>query len=121
MGEVKAGVIDVKGVPLDVQRQSPQYQNALAVLESQGVGGKSGFADRAVVADALFAKVEAGVVPRLLTGDTNAVKNLARLARIDVVKAGGYPGLAKTYGATGFKVVIDARELMVVPLPPAAK
>jgi hypothetical protein len=39
------------------------------------------------------------------------------MATIDVVKAGGYPGLAKTYGSSGFQVVIEGRPLLVVPLP----
>ncbi len=121
VGEIQGGVIKVTGMPLDVaataSRQAPEYQKALSALESAGVGGKGGFADRAVIADALFAKVEAGVTPTIALADQNAVKNLARLVPIDVVKAGGYPGLVKTYGATGFKVTIEGRDLLIRPLP----
>jgi hypothetical protein len=46
------------------------------------------------------------------------VKNLARMATtpIDVVKAGGYPGLAAEYGLRGFEVTIESRKLLIVPL-----
>ncbi len=90
----------------------------LASLEAAGVGGKPGFADRAVIADALFAKAEAGVIPKVTVGDGRVIKPLARLAGKDVVKEGGHRGLAKTYGAAGFEVTIDGRKIMVVPLPP---
>jgi hypothetical protein len=117
VGEIRGGVVTVKGIPLTVSRESADYQKVLAALAKEKVGTGAGFADRAVIADALFAKVEAGVIPKLVTGDKNMVKNLARMATIDVVKAGGYPGLAKTYGSSGFQVVIEGRPLLVVPLP----
>ncbi|HRC56281.1 MAG TPA: hypothetical protein PKU97_10180, partial [Kofleriaceae bacterium] len=121
VGEIQGGVITVKGMPLDVaataSRQAPAYQDALRALENAGVGGKGGLADRAVIADALFAKVEAGVTPTIALADQNAVKNLARLAGIDVVKARGYKGLVTSYGSTGFKVTIEGRAVLIRPLP----
>lgn len=126
VGEVQGGVIKVKGMPIDVAgqagnaaRQLPEYQRVLGALEAQGVGGKAGVADRHVIADALFAKTDPGVVPTIAIGDTNAVKNLARVAGMDVVKEGGYPGLFKKFGKDGFEVVLEGRTLKVRPLPPA--
>ena len=126
VGEVKGGVISVKGLPLELAgnpavRQTPEYQKVLTLLESQKVGKASGVADRAVIADALFAKAEAGVIPKIAIGDTNVVKPLARLAGIDVVKAGGYEGLVKAYGTVGFEVTVEGRKIMVVPLPKPVK
>ena len=119
VGEIKGGVINVKGVPISVARESSDYQKVLKALADQKVGTSGGFADRGLIADAIFAKADPGVIPKLVTGDKNAVKNLARMATtpIDVVKAGGYPGLAAKYGSTGFEVTIEGRKLMVVPLP----
>lgn len=121
VGEIQGGVINVKGVPITVARESTDYQKVLKALADQKVGAGKGAADRGLIADAFFAKTDPGVVPRLVTGDTNAVKNLARIATppIDVVKAGGYPGLAAHYGKTGFEVTIEGRKLLIVPLPVA--
>jgi hypothetical protein len=117
IGEIKGGVINVKGMPISVARESSEYQKVLSALAKEKVGTGAGFADRGVIADAIFAKVEPGVIPKMVTGDKNAVKSLARMAGIDVVKAGGYPGLAAKYGSAGFEVTIEGRKLMVVPLP----
>ena len=119
VGEIKGGVVNVKGVPITVARESSDYQKVLKALADQKVGTAGGFADRGLIADAIFAKVEPGVIPKLVTGDKNAIKNLARMATppIDVVKAGGYPGLAAKYGTTGFELTIEGHKLMVVPLP----
>ena len=119
VGEFKSGFVNVKGVPISVARESSEYQKVLKTLADQKVGSAAGFADRGLIADAMFAKVDPGVIPKLITGDKNAVNNLARLATppIDVVKAGGYPGLAAKYGSTGFEVTIEGRKLVVVPLP----
>jgi hypothetical protein len=38
------------------------------------------------------------------------------MAGIDVQKAGGYPGLLKTYGTTGFNVTIEGRTLNIIPV-----
>lgn len=119
IGEVGSGAINVKGLPLDVARDSTAYKNVLAELERLNLGGGKGFPDRALVADAFFAKIEPGVVPRFLTADQNAVKKLAGIAtpKIDVNAIGGYPGLLKTYGTSGFNVTIEGRTLTVIPVP----
>lgn len=121
VGEVKGGVINIKGIPLEVARNSTEYQKVLAALAREKVGTAAGFADRGVIADALFAKTEPNVVPQLLTGDVNAVKALFRMSGGDVVKAGGYQGLVKTYGSTGFEVAIEGRKLRIVPMPKPLK
>jgi len=119
VGEVGSGVINVKGVPISVARESSDYQKVLKALADKNVGGSGGFADRGLIADAIFAKVDPGVIPKLVTSDKNAVNKLAVIATtpIDVVKAGGYGGLVAKYGSTGFEVTIEGRKLMVVPLP----
>lgn len=119
VGEIQGGVINVKGVPITVARESTDYQKVLKALADKKVGTDEGFADRGLIADALFAQVEQNVIPKLVTGDKNAVKNLARMMTppIDLVKAGGYPGLVAKYGQTGFEVTIEGRKLLVVPLP----
>ncbi|NER84645.1 MAG: hypothetical protein F6K42_35025, partial [Leptolyngbya sp. SIO1D8] len=119
IGEVGSGVINVKGLPLDVARDSAAYKKLLVELEKVKLGGSKGVADRALVADAFFAKTDLGSIPKFLTADQNAVKKLARLAipKIDVMKEGGYRGLVRRYGATGFKVTIEGRDLTVIPLP----
>jgi hypothetical protein len=81
------------------------------------VGKAQGFADRGLIADAFFAKTEAGVVPRFLTGDKNVVNALARMAEMDVNAIGGFRTILKTYGALGFNVVIEGRILVVIPVP----
>ena len=75
-----------------------------------------GAADRAIVADAFFAKTEPGVVPQLATADGNVFNKLALRATppIDVAKLGGkklsdlYPG--------GFEVEIAGHKLRVIPI-----
>lgn len=57
------------------------------------------------------------MTPTIALADQNAVKNLARLAGIDVVKAGGYKGLVTSYGSTGFQVTIEGRVVLIRPLP----
>jgi hypothetical protein len=119
IGEVGSGVINVKGVPLEVARESAEYQKVLSTLAKEDVGAAKGFADRGLIADAFFAKTEPGAVSRLLTADQNAVKKLAGLAtpKIDVNAIGGYPGLVKTYGTSGFTVTIEGRTLTIIPVP----
>ena len=87
----------------------------LGALAKEDVGKAAGFADRGLIADAFFAKTEPGLMPRFLTADQNAVKKLAGMAKIDVGKIGGYPGLIRTYGTSGFTVTIEGRTLTVVP------
>jgi hypothetical protein len=117
IGEVGSGAVSVKGVPMDVARGSDDYKKVLAELERLNVGGKKGAADRAMVADAFLAKAESGVTPKFLTADQNVVKKLAGVAKIDVSAIGGYPGLLKTYGSTGFDVTVEGRTLTIIPVP----
>jgi len=121
VGEVKGGVINLKGMPLEVTRNSTEYKDVLAALAKEKVGTGAGFGDRGVIADALFAKTEGNVVPQLLMADENAVKRLFSMSGGNVVKAGGYQGLVKTYGSTGFEVAIEGRKLRIVPMPKAPK
>jgi len=109
--------LNLKGVPLDVLRDSPDYIKVLNRLASEKVGKAGGFADQALVADAFFAKAEPGVIPRFLTSDQIAVKKLASIANIDVVKEGGFPGLLTRYGNIGFNVTIEHRTITVIPVP----
>jgi hypothetical protein len=116
VGEV-GGALSLKGVPIDVLRDSPDYVKVLNKLAAEKVGGSGGFADQALMADAFFAKTEPGVTAKFLTADRNAVKKLAGIASIDVNKVGGYPGLLKMYGSTGFNVTIEGRTITVIPVP----
>ncbi len=118
VGEIQGGVLNVKGVPIDVARESAEYQKVLNALVTGNVGKGKGFADRGLIADAFFTKAEPGVVPRFLTSDSDAVKKLARMATppIDVVKKGGFEGLIKEYGTSGFNVIIENRTLTVIPV-----
>lgn len=118
VGEVGSGVTKMKGVPIEVARESAEYQKVLNALATKSVGGKKGFADRGLIADAFFAKTKPGVIPRFLTSDPNVVKNLARMAtpKIDVVKIGGLPGIVKKYGASGFNITIEGHALTVIPV-----
>jgi hypothetical protein len=90
VGEVGSGVINAKGLPIVVSRESAEYQKLLAVLDKEKIRAQTAFRDRGLIADAFFAKTEAGVVPRLLSADRQAVNGLARLAGIDGNTFGGY-------------------------------
>ena len=119
IGEVGSGVIKAKGIPLDVARESAEYQKVLGTLAKENVGKGGGFADRALITDAFFAKAEPGVIPRFVTSDTQAAKKLAGIAtpKIDVNAIGGYSKLVEHYGTSGFNVVIEGRTLTVIPIP----
>jgi hypothetical protein len=117
VGEIAGGVLNVKGVPIEVARESAEYQKVLGALVKENLGKAKGFADRALIADAFFAKTEAGVIPRFLTSDRNVVNALARSAKIDLNAIGGFPALLKKYGTSGFNVVIEGRILTVIPVP----
>jgi hypothetical protein len=117
VGEITGGVLNVKGVPIEVVRESAEYQRVLDALTKENVGKARGVPDRGLIADALFAKTEEGVIPRFLTGDKNVVNALARMAKIDVDGIGGFPALLETYGTSGFNVVIEGRILAVIPVP----
>lgn len=113
------GALKLKGVAIDVVRDSPEYVKVLDALDRGKVGGAAKFADKALVADAFFAKTEPGVTARFLSADQDAVNALARMASppIDVNRIGGFPGLLKSYGVSGFNVTIEGRTLTVIPVP----
>ena len=114
VGEIEGGKLAMRGIPLDIVRESPPYRSMLGKLDSLNVGGGKGFADRAIVADAFFASAEPGTIPRFVTGDEAVFKKLARAAGIDPAKLGGKT-LPELYPA-GFDVTIDGRTLKVIPL-----
>jgi hypothetical protein len=109
--------IGLKGVPLNVARESTEYRSVLQTLETAKAGTGTGFADRAVLADAFFAITDPGTVARFLQADQNTVKAMARLAGIDVNAVGGFPGLVRKYGTNGFKVTVGSRSIIVIPVP----
>lgn len=111
------GILNLKGVPIDVLRDSPEYTKVLNRLADAKVGKATGFADQALVADAFFATTEGGAPARFLTSDIDVVNKLARLTGIEPGKVGGFPGLLKRYGATGFGVTIEGRTITVIPVP----
>jgi Domain of unknown function (DUF4157) len=126
VGEIKGGVINIKGMPLDVvTRDAPEYQKVLKTLADNKVGTTGGFGDRGVIADALFAKREGSDIPKLLMGDENAVKRLFEISGGDLKQAQGYPGLVKKFGreggGNGFEVTIEGRKLKIVPMEKAPK
>lgn len=116
VGETGA-TLSFKGLPIDVARDSPEYTVILNELAARNVGGKSGHADQALVADAFFARTDPGVTPRFVTADGDVINKLARIAGIDPEKLGGARGLVKRYGSTGFDVTIAQRTIKVIPVP----
>lgn len=77
LGEIGAGT-GVGGLDLTVSRTDPIYTDILAELaRGNPVGGPEGAADRAVVADALFARNNGSNPPTLMTGDANVYTRLA--------------------------------------------
>ena len=116
VGEV-GGALSLKGVPVGVLRDSPEYTKVLHALADANVGRASGFADQALVADTFFARTEGGAPAKFMTSDADIVKKLARIAGIDPNTVSGFPGLVRRYGATGFAVSIEGRTITVIPVP----
>jgi len=85
-------------------------------LAAEKVGKAGGFADQALLADAFFAKTEPGVTARFLTADQVVVKKLAGIAKISVVKEGGFAGLVAKYGISGFNVTVESRTITIIPI-----
>jgi hypothetical protein len=114
VGEVQSGILTMRGVPLDVARESTAYRALLTKLEAMNLGGAKGAADRALIADAFFAKAEDGVTPTFMTGDKSIYNKLATEAGIDLTKIGGktLPQLKPS----GFDVAVDSRTLRVIPV-----
>jgi hypothetical protein len=104
----------VKGLPITVLRDSDEYKGLLSVLESSGIGAKKGAADRAMVADAFFAKSEGGAVPKFATADNDVFTKLSKHADPRVVLNPGET--LPAVRSSGFNVVINGRTLTVIPL-----
>jgi hypothetical protein len=111
------GALNLKGVPLDALRDSPEYAKVLNKLSSVNVGGPGGVADQILVADAFFAKATPGVTPKFLTGDKKVLNRLAEIAGIDINKLGGKQALLAKYGKLGFNVTVESRTITVIPVP----
>ncbi|MEZ4399302.1 MAG: DUF4157 domain-containing protein [Kofleriaceae bacterium] len=115
VGEISAGGFDAKGLPIDVARTSQAYRDLLGKLEAINLGGVKGAPDRALIADAFFAKTAGpGVTPRFLTGDKAIYNKLAAEAGLNPSSLGGktLPDLFPF----GFDVTINGRVLRVVPV-----
>ena len=123
VGEIRSGALQVKGIPIETLRESAEYQKVLKILADRNVGKAKGVADRGLIADAFFARTEAGVTSRtLVTADPGIVTKLADMATppIDVVKK-GLRGIVAEYGpkgtrGRGFDVIIEGRTLTVIPV-----
>lgn len=115
VGEIPPGTLGAKGVPLAVARTSRAYSELLGKLEAMNLGGAKGTADRALIADAFFAKTAApGVTPRFATGDKAIYNKLAAEAGMDLSSLGGktLPDIAPS----GFDVTINGHTIRVIPL-----
>jgi hypothetical protein len=78
LGEIGSGT-GTGGLELTVSRTDPLYTAMLAELaKGAAVGGSSGAADRAVVADAIFARTKGNDPPTLMSGDIDVYNRLAR-------------------------------------------
>jgi hypothetical protein len=111
------GALNLKGVPLDALRDSPEYAKVLNKLSAVNVGGPGGIADQVLLADAFFAKAAPGVTPKFLTGDKKVLNRLAEIAGIDINKLGGKKALLAKYGSSGFDVTVEGRTITVIPVP----
>jgi hypothetical protein len=109
------GALNLRGVPVDVLRDSPDYVKLLNKLAERNVGGSKGAADCALLADVFFAKVEPGATARFLTSDADMVTKLAKLSGMDPEKIGGFDELQRLYGHSGFTVTIEGRTITVIP------
>jgi hypothetical protein len=102
-----------KGINLTVSRNSPEYRALLSELENvkpSPVGRAKGTNDRQIVADAFFAE---GTTPTFITADKGIFNPLLQLSGIKPAKLGkpvpqAFPD--------GFKVEINGKTLMVIPV-----
>lgn len=83
----KGGLPPFLGLPLNVKRSSAPYSQLLMHMEKDRIGQNKGAADRSMMADLFFAKVQKGSKPfSFMTIDKACVKPLMRWAEIDPVK-----------------------------------
>ena len=123
VGEVNSGKVvmhgGIKGMPIAVLRESPEYEKVLNQIKAFDAGGKGAIQDPMIIADTFFARTD-GAVPRFLTGDSNIYNKLARAAGFDPAKMGAsLPDLAtagKLPAADGFLVTIEGRTIKVLPI-----
>lgn len=97
--------------PLTTTRDSAEYLALQQKLLDANVGAAKGAADREIVADLFFAKVEPGTVPRFVCFDGDVYKKLAKLGGIDPAKLGR--PIADAY-PDGFRVTLDGRSIDVI-------
>lgn len=121
IGEAQPNPNLVKGgLQLTVSRSDAAYQRVLAELETPPpVGGNKGFADRAAIADVLFARTTGGI-PRFVTADKDIYIRLAEnYNKSGVLRP--MPNEPKADAVIrqfprGFGVEIDGRKMFVVPV-----
>ncbi len=114
VAEIRAGQLTFKGFPLEVARSSKAYQDLLKILEQENLGGSKGIADRMIVADTFFAKVEPNVKATFATGDKGIYNKLYEIS------GGNTRSLGKPVSEVfpnGFDVTIQGRTIRVLPLP----
>lgn len=95
---------------------SAEYDSVIQLLEKKLVGAAKGSEDRRLIADALFAKTEPGVIPSFVSHDPGIYKKLYMLDKADpdTLRKLGKP-LAEVF-PDGFEVVINGRKLKVLPV-----
>jgi Bacterial SH3 domain len=114
VAEVRGGQIKFTGFPLEIARSSVAYQNLLKVLEKFNVGQTKGIADRMIVADTFFAKVEPGAKATFATMDSRIYNRLYEISGGDA-RLLGKP-VSEAF-PNGFNVTINGRTIRVIPLP----
>ncbi|TPW18708.1 MAG: hypothetical protein FD126_3349, partial [Elusimicrobia bacterium] len=102
-------------IPLVAERTSAQYQAVVASLERVNLGQSKGANDRAIVADAFFARVADGSPAKFYTADKNIYNKLALLAGIEPKQTG--TGVLTAY-KDGFDVTLEGRTIRVFPVSP---
>ncbi|WP_084428464.1 hypothetical protein [Kibdelosporangium aridum] len=121
------------GLAVDIDRNSTAYRQVLTDLESPPnrpwtpssttaptpVGKAEGIRDRTVVADALFAQMEGGGVPRFMTADGAVFERLAGWA-VSVNPPAAGTGTVATRLAranpNGFEILLNGRRMLVIPV-----
>ena len=122
-GGVEGTLLGVKVKPI------PQAERdaIMTELEAAAVGGKKGVADREIVIQSLYSETAAGSIPRVMSADDQFINGLARMAArsepgMNPAKLGKYRNIAEylryTSGKDSFTVVIQGRELRVIPVQP---
>ncbi|CAM3393698.1 hypothetical protein KIPE111705_06220 [Kibdelosporangium persicum] len=121
------------GLAVDIDRNSTAYRQVLADLERPpnrpwtpsstttptAVGKTEGIRDRTVVADALFARMEGGGVPRFMTADGAVFERLAGWAVSVNPPAAGKSSVATRLARAnpnGFEIMLNGRTLLVIPV-----